>query len=53
MIDYCPIHVYITKIENKSTFKIKAWYILEFLTPEALKRRLIKTKWRNYTKSRE
>ena len=31
------IRIYINKIENKITFKVKAGYYLEFLTPETMK----------------
>ena len=31
------ITIYVNKIENKSTFKIKAGYYLDLLMPEAMK----------------
>ena len=31
------IRIYINKIENRVTFKIKAGYYLELLTPETMK----------------
>ena len=35
--DHPPIRIYINKIENRFTFKIKTVYHLEFLTPETMK----------------
>ena len=32
-----PIRIYVNKIENRITFKIKTGYYLEILTPEAMK----------------
>ena len=32
-----PIRIYINKIENRITFKIKTEYYLELLTPETMK----------------
>ena len=32
-----PIRIYINKIENRTTFKIKTGYYLEFLMPEMIK----------------
>ena len=32
-----PIEIYVNKIENKITFKIKSGYYLELLTPETMK----------------
>ena len=32
-----PIKIYINKIENRITFKIKTGYYLDFLTPETMK----------------
>ena len=32
-----PIRIYINKIENRITFKIKRGYYLELLTPESMK----------------
>ena len=29
--------IYINKVENRITFKIKTWYYLDFLTPETMK----------------
>ena len=37
MTDNCPIRIYVSKIENRITFKIKADYYLELLTRETLK----------------
>ena len=31
-----PIRIYVNKIENRITFKIKTGYYLEFLTPETM-----------------
>ena len=39
------IHIYVNKIKNRITFKIKDWYTLELLTPEAMKL-LGSTKWK-------
>ena len=36
-VGYLSIEVYINKIENKITFKIKTGYYLELLTPEKVK----------------
>ena len=36
-IDNPSIRKYVTKIENKFTFKIKKGYYLELLTPETMK----------------
>ena len=36
-IDNPSIRIYINKIKNRITFKIKSGYYLELLTPEALK----------------
>ena len=36
-IDNPTIRIYINKIENRITFKIKTSYRLELLTPEAMK----------------
>ena len=36
-IDNSSLRVYITKIENRITFKIKTAYYLELLTPETMK----------------
>ena len=35
--DNLSIRIYINKIENRITFKIKTGYFLELLTPEAMK----------------
>ena len=32
-----PIKIYVIKIENRITFKIKTWYYSELLTPETMK----------------
>ena len=37
LTDNPPIRIYIDKIENKITFKIKVGYYLEPLTPETMK----------------
>ena len=36
-VDYPSISIYVNKIENRITFKIKSGYYLELLTPEAMK----------------
>ena len=36
-IDKPPVQIYVNKIENRVTFKIKNGYILELLTPETMK----------------
>ena len=36
-VDYASIRMYINKIENRITFKIKNGYYLELLTPETMK----------------
>ena len=36
-VDNPSIRIYINKIENRITFKIKSGYYLELLTPEAMK----------------
>ena len=36
-LDNPPIRIYVNKIENRITFKIKSGYILELLTPETMK----------------
>ena len=36
-VDNPPIRIYVNKIENRITFKIKNGYYLEFLTPETIK----------------
>ena len=35
--DHPPIRIYVNKIGNRITFKIKTVYYLEFLTPETMK----------------
>ena len=37
VIDKPPVEIYINKIENRVTFKIKNGYSLELLTPETMK----------------
>ena len=37
MIDNFPIRIYVNKIENGITFKIKTGYYLTLLTPETMK----------------
>ena len=37
MIDNPSIRIYVSKIENRITFKIKTEYYLELLTPEIMK----------------
>ena len=32
-----PIKIYVIKIENRITFKIRTWYYSELLTPETMK----------------
>ena len=36
-IDKPSVQIYVNKIENRVTFKIKNWYSLELLTPETMK----------------
>ena len=36
-IDDPSIRIYVNKIENKITFKIKTWYHIEILTHETMK----------------
>ena len=36
-VDNPPIRIYVNKIKNRITFKIKNGYYLELLTPETLK----------------
>ena len=36
-VDDSSIKIYVNKIENRITFKIKNGYYLELLTPEAMK----------------
>ena len=36
-VDNLPIRIYVNKIENRITFKIKSGYYLELLTPETMK----------------
>ena len=36
-VDNPSIRIYVNKIENRITFKIKSGYYLELLTPEAMK----------------
>ena len=36
-IDEPPVQIYVNKIENRITFKIKKGYSLELLTPETMK----------------
>ena len=36
-VDNPSIRIYVNKIENRSTFKIKNGYYLELLTPETMK----------------
>ena len=36
-IDTPSVQIYLNKIENRLTFKIKNWYSLELLTPETIK----------------
>ena len=45
---YNPIRIYINKIENKNTFRIKKGYYLVLLTPERMK--LLGSTKRNITK---
>ena len=35
--DNLPIRIYVNKIENRITYRIKTRYFLEFLTPETMK----------------
>ena len=37
MTDDLPIRIYVNKVENRITFKIKTGYYLEPLTPETMK----------------
>ena len=36
-VDNLSIRIYVSKIENRITFKIKSGYYLELLTPETMK----------------
>ena len=36
-VDNPPIRIYVSRIENRITFKIKSGYYLELLTPETMK----------------
>ena len=36
-VDKPPVHIYVNKIENRVTFKIKSEYSLKLLTPETMK----------------
>ena len=36
-IDKPSVHIFVNKIENRFTFKIKNWYSVELLTPETMK----------------
>ena len=36
-VDEPSVRIYVNKIENRITFKIKNWYSLELLTPETMK----------------
>ena len=36
-VDNPPIRIYVNRIENRITFKIKSGYYLELLTPETMK----------------
>ena len=37
MTDNTPIRMYVNKVENRITFKIKIGYYLKLLTPETMK----------------
>ena len=37
MTDNPPIRIYVNKVQNKITFKIKTGYYLQLLTPETMK----------------
>ena len=37
MTENPPIKIYVNKIENRTTFKIKIGYYLQLLTPEMMK----------------
>ena len=37
MVDNPPIRIYVNKIENRTTFRIKTGYYLELLMPEMIK----------------
>ena len=37
IVDNPPIRIYVNRIENRITFKIKSGYYLELLTPETMK----------------
>ena len=37
LTDSPPVRIYVNKIENRITFKIKRGFYLEFLTPETMK----------------
>ena len=36
-VDKSPVQIYVDKIENRITFKIKDGYSIELLTPETMK----------------
>ena len=36
-VDNSPIRIYVNKIENRITFKIKTGYHIDLLTPETMK----------------
>ena len=42
--DNSPIGIYVNKIENRITFKVKTRYYLELLTPEMMK---LKINWKH------
>ena len=37
MTDYSPIRIYVNKIENRISFRIKTGYYLELVMPETMK----------------
>ena len=50
-VDNPSVRIYVNKIENGITFKIKTGYYLEFLTPETMK--LLRSTGNNITKDKD
>ena len=50
-VDNPSVRIYVNKIENGITFKIKTGYYLEFLTPETMK--LLRSTGKNITKDKD
>ena len=51
IVDNPPIRIYVNRIENRITFKIKSGYYLELLTPETMK--LLRSAENKMTKDRK